>query len=197
MPDNVIIITIGSLNKEKTFVVELQAISTFEPEAKFIAVANTGPLVSIFQCRIIVLLEIYFEQIHIPVSIVQELEKYNASELLDRLIYQGIVIVHHLTEMEKSEATQRAIETAASPPAKDKEPISHLAEAETIVFMQRLLPITNYTLLDELASREIAGRCGLPVTGFAGILIMACRDKLISPEQVRQLPLICQAQFTL
>ena len=173
---------------------EFQAIPTFEPEAKFIAVANTGPLISIFQCRRIVLLEIYFEQIHIPASVVQELEQHNAGELLARLIYQGIVIIRYLTEMEKSEASQIAIEIATSPLAKDKEPISHLAEAEAIVLMQRLLPSANYILLDELAAREIAERHGLPVTGFAGILIMACRDKLISPEQVRRLLLICQAQ---
>ena len=96
--------------------------------------------------------------------------------------------------MEKSEASHIAIKIANSLLAKDKEPVSHIAKAEAIVLIRRLLPIANYILLDELAAREIAERRGLPITGFAGILIMACRDKLISPAQARQLLLTCQAQ---
>ena len=73
--------------------------------------------------------------------------------------------------MEKSEASHIAIEIANSLLAKDKEPVSHIAEAEAIVLIRRLLPIANYILLDELAAREIAERRGLPITGFAGILL--------------------------
>jgi len=51
-------------------------------------------------------------------------------------------------------------------------------------------------LLDELAAREITEQRGIPIVGFAGILIQACQQGLIGPGEVRDALLECRRQGT-
>lgn len=51
-------------------------------------------------------------------------------------------------------------------------------------------------LLDELAARMIAQERGIAVIGFAGVLIRASQQSLLSAEDVRAILLLCQPQGT-
>lgn len=51
-------------------------------------------------------------------------------------------------------------------------------------------------LVDELAAREVAQRQGVAIVGFPGILIRACKQGLMSPEEVRDALQECQRQGT-
>ena len=51
-------------------------------------------------------------------------------------------------------------------------------------------------LLDELAARAIAQERGAPVVGFAGVLIRASWQGLLSAESVRDALVMCQRQGT-
>jgi len=51
-------------------------------------------------------------------------------------------------------------------------------------------------LVDELAAREVAERQGVAIVGFPGILIRACKQGLMTPEEVRDALQECQRQGT-
>jgi predicted nucleic acid-binding protein len=48
----------------------------------------------------------------------------------------------------------------------------------------------------EIRALEVAQRRGIPIVGFPGILIRACRQGLIGPEEVRDALRECQRQET-
>jgi predicted nucleic acid-binding protein len=51
-------------------------------------------------------------------------------------------------------------------------------------------------LLEEKAARETAKSLGLPLTGFIGVLLRACRDSLLTPDEMRTLLADCRRQGT-
>lgn len=51
-------------------------------------------------------------------------------------------------------------------------------------------------LLEERAAREVARDLGLPLTGFIGVLLRACRDKLLTANEMRELLETCRRQGT-
>jgi len=51
-------------------------------------------------------------------------------------------------------------------------------------------------LIDELAARDVARLRNVPVIGFPGILIRACRQRIIEPEDVLSALEECQRQGT-
>jgi predicted nucleic acid-binding protein len=51
-------------------------------------------------------------------------------------------------------------------------------------------------LVDELATRAIAQQRGLPIIGFIGVLIAACQQGVMSPENVLDSLEECQRQGT-
>jgi hypothetical protein len=65
-----------------------------------------------------------------------------------------------------------------------------------MVLMERADLQAVELLLDEAAAREVAQRRGIPIVGFPGILIRACRQGLIGPEEVRDALKECQRQGT-
>ena len=79
---------------------------------------------------------------------------------------------------------------------KDKEPQNHYPEAEAMVLMMREFISATEILLDELAAREVAEKYGMPMAGFPGILIMACRKGAITPEEVKKILIKCQQKGT-
>ncbi|HIE26869.1 TPA: hypothetical protein EYP66_06250 [Candidatus Poribacteria bacterium] len=84
-------------------------------EQKLICVANTGPLISAFQCGRVDLLELYFSAIHVPSSCWMEYERHGIAEGMQQLVEEDLVIVHILTEAEL-EAARRIAEAIASSP---------------------------------------------------------------------------------
>jgi hypothetical protein len=106
-------------------------------EQKLICVANTGPLISAFQCGRVDLLELYFSAIHIPSSCWAEYEKHGIVDGMQQLIEEGLVVVHVLTEKELKTAGKIAEMIASSPMSRDASPQGHIPDAEAIVLMER------------------------------------------------------------
>jgi len=51
-------------------------------------------------------------------------------------------------------------------------------------------------LIDELAARDVARKRGVPIIGFPGILIRACRQNMMEPEDIKSALEECLSQGT-
>jgi len=161
-----------------------------------IVVSNTGPLLSAFQCNRTDLLSRYFTRIYIPDSGVKEFKHYNASEQLQKLIEDGLIVVEHLTATEAAAAKQIAQRIASSPTSKVRDYHHHFPEAEAMVLAQRKALGVSRILLEERAARQVAQQLGLPLTGFIGVLLMACDEQLLDPHEMRDILDTCRQQGT-
>lgn len=159
-------------------------------------VSNTGPLISALQSERVDILRQLYDVIVIPDSELVEFEKHGAASEIQALIEDGFVVVHTLSDADKKAAQEIAEAIARSPLSKDKEAAHHYPEAEAAVLMNRPELGAREMLLDELAARAIAQERGIPVVGFAGVLIRASRQDLLSPEAVRDALEVCQRQGT-
>ncbi len=162
-----------------------------------IVISNTGPLLSAFQCGRMDILRQFYDEIHIPASQMFEFEKHGAGPEIGDLILAGFVVVHDdLTVAEQETAREIADAIARSPKSRDEEAVHHLPEAEATALMGRSdLPAVEI-LLDELAAREVAEQRGIPIVGFPGLLVRACRQGIVGPEEVRAALLECRRQGT-
>ncbi|MBI3760676.1 MAG: hypothetical protein HY260_02275, partial [Chloroflexi bacterium] len=160
------------------------------------AVSNTGPIISAFQSERVDVLRQLYDVIFIPDTELAEFEKHGAEGEIRELIDDGFVIVHRLSDTEKQTAREMAEAIASSSLSKDKEAAHHYPEAEAMVLMSRLEADAQEILLDELAARSIAQEHGIAVIGFAGVLIRASRQDLLSAEAVRDALMTCQQQGT-
>jgi predicted nucleic acid-binding protein len=165
---------------------------------KIVAVSNTGPLISAFQCGRIDLLKRYFSVIYITASELAELEKHGWTDDIRQLIDEGFVsVVEELTEREKELAEGVARRIATDPASHDPEWRNHLPEAEVMVLMQQRTHLAvGQILLDEKAARTVAQELGLPMTGFPGVLGRAGLDGLLTQDEIRQLLQTCRQQGT-
>lgn len=165
---------------------------------KIIAVSNTGPLISAFQCGRTDLLKRYFSVIYITASELIELDKHGWTDDVRELINEGfVIVVEELTEQEKEFAEGVAKRIAADPTSHDPGWRNHLPEAEAIVLMQqRAHLVVGQILLDEKAARKVAQELGLPMTGFPGVLGRAGLDGLLTQGEIRQLLKTCRQQGT-
>ena len=153
-------------------------------------------MISALQSEQISLLQLFYDQIHIPSSELPEFERHGARVLIQTLRDVGFVVVRQLSDTEKTRARQISAEIASHPLAKDRDPQGHYPEAEAIVLMSRAEFRESEIILDELAAREVAKEHQIPVIGFAGLLIRACQDGYLSPEQVRETLYRCQSLGT-
>ncbi len=157
-------------------------------------VSNTGPLISAFQSNRVDVLRQLYDVIFIPDSELAEFEKHSAGDEIRGLIDEGFVIVHTLTESEKQVAQEIADAIAQSTFSTDKESANHYPESEAMVLMSRPDSPAREILLDERAARAVAQERGLPLVGFAGVLIRASQRGLLSAEAVRDALTLCQQQ---
>jgi predicted nucleic acid-binding protein len=160
------------------------------------AVSDTGPLLSVFQSECLDMFRSLYDKIYIPASTLPEYKQHGAGNLIDALIQEGWVIVCALSSSEKETAWALAEEIAAHPSTRNCEPVEHYPEAEAMVLVERQEIEALDLLLDEMAAREVAKAHGLPVVGFAGVLIRACYRGIITAEVVRNLLLTCQSLGT-
>ena len=165
---------------------------------KIVAVSNTGPLISAFQCGRTDLLERYFSVMYITASELSELDRHGWAEDIRELIAEGFVsVAAELGEREKELAEEVAKRIATTPTSHDPDWRNHLPEAEAIVLMQqRKHLMVEQILLDEKAARQVAQELGLPLTGFPGVLGRAGLDGLLTQSEIRQLLKTCQQQGT-
>ena len=71
------------------------------------------------------------------------------------------------------------------PASKDTQPDSHLGEAEVISLLRRQEFTHSVLLLDELAARGIAIELNLKMSGFAGVLLLAVDEELLTADEAK------------
>jgi len=158
------------------------------------AVSNTGPLISAFQSDSFSLLTKIFAAIHVPMTCVAELEKHGWGEQVQAASPQLAVVL--LTTSEEKRAMTFAERIARRPECGDSIALNHLGEAQAIVLALRSEYRQDLLLLDELAARAIAKQAGMKLSGFPGVLLLATRGGLISPEELKARLELCRAQGT-
>jgi predicted nucleic acid-binding protein len=75
-------------------------------------------------------------------------------------------------------------------------PDNHLGEAQAMVLAARHEFANDVLLLDELAARAVAQELGLTLSGFAGVLLVAVREGLLTAEELKKRLETCQRQGT-
>lgn len=164
---------------------------------KIIAISNTGPMVSAFQCGRIDLLKRYFSLIYITPSELEELNVHGWIDEVNQLVAEGFMVVEELTDSEKTEAEAVAKAIARLQKSANSDWHNDLAEAQAIVLMQHRKNLgVAIILLDEKAARQVARQLGLNLTGFPGVLGRAGLDGVLTKDEMRQLLKRCQQQGT-
>lgn len=100
------------------------------------------------------------------------------------------------TPEEADAAKAIAGEIASHRTTRDRNPEHHLPESYAIVLMQRNGTGAIELLIDELAARDVARLRKVSIIGFPGILIRACRQRIIDAEEVLNALEECQRQGT-
>jgi predicted nucleic acid-binding protein len=167
---------------------------TIEGEGLPVVVSNTGPLISAFQSDSFALITALFGTVHISETCMTELIGHGWEEALAR--FGSRIVSHKLTDSEAAQVAELARRIAAHPTSKDSEPGHHLGEAEVMVLVQRPELAGTVLLLDELAARAIAAETGLDISGFAGVLLLAVDEGLLTADEVRERLERCQRQGT-
>ncbi len=138
----------------------------------------------------------YIENVFVPPSTLDEFEKHGFGYQIQELRSQGWVTVMPLMRDEETQAMQLAERVAASPLTRDKVPDNHRAEAEAMVLMKRSDLGATRLLVEELAARQIAKEEGIEITGFIGMLLLACEERVLTPNEMRDLLETCRQQGT-
>ncbi|MFQ5858994.1 MAG: hypothetical protein ACE5LU_25620 [Anaerolineae bacterium] len=163
---------------------------------KITVVSNTGPLLSAFQCNQVELMKRYIENALIPPSTLDEFDKHGFGDQIQELRAQEWVTIAPLTPNEVTQATQLTERIADSPLTSDKVPENHRPEAEAMVLIQRPNLGAARLLVEELAARQIAKEGGIEITGFIGILLLACEEHALTPDEMGDLLETCRQQGT-
>ena len=168
--------------------------------------SDTGPLLSAFQCGRVDLMVRTFGPIYLVDSIVEECRQHGAGDDIQTLIEESsAVVIGYLSDDEQRQAQELARQIAASPYSKViaaspyskvADPLHHLPEAELMIMARRCDLNCEAILLEEKAARDVAQHIGLEVTGFVGVLIQACRDGLLEPDDIRTLLHECRSRGT-
>jgi predicted nucleic acid-binding protein len=154
-------------------------------------VANTGPMVSVFQSESEELLLSFAERVYIPAGALLEYQRHGARELLRLLETRGLVEVIALDVAELERAAQIAGELVLRSPGRT-EPSQHAGEADAIALFEARRIVADLLLIDELPARSLAAERGLPVAGFPGLLARLARAGQLDPREVRERLTICQ-----
>ncbi|MDQ3814584.1 MAG: hypothetical protein M3347_11610 [Armatimonadota bacterium] len=157
-------------------------------------VSNTGPLISAFQSDSLDLITALFGTVHTSEACVTELASHGWEEALAQ--HGSHFISHRLADSEVAQAIALANRIAVHPASRNSEPSHHIGEAEVMVLVQRPEFAGSVLLLDELAARAIATETGLTISGFAGVLLLAVAEGLLTADEVKQRLERCQQQGT-
>lgn len=159
-------------------------------------VSDTGPLISIFQTDSFELFRALFDTIHTSVGCRQELLDHDWEGAIRRA--DSSLVFRELTEHEKVQANEYAQRIAQHPRSKGRyaDAAEHIGEAEIIALAQRPEYMNTVVLLDEQAAREVAKALQLTITGFAGALLVAADEGLLTADDVRRRLEQCQQAGT-
>ncbi len=163
-------------------------------EGLLVIVSNTGPLVSAFQSDSLDLITALFGTVHISGTCRDELIGHGWGEALVQ--FGSRIVTHMVTDSEKEQAAELARRIATHPKSRDPEPDHHMGEAEVMILAQRPDFDGAVLLLDELAARAVATEIGLDISGFAGVLLLAVDEGLLTADEVQEKLNRCQQQGT-
>ena len=147
-------------------------------------VSNTGPLISVFQSDSLKVITELFGVVHTTEACRAELIRHGWQDQLDQA--GDAIVVHTLTMVEAEQARELARRIADHPVSKDRELVSHSGEAEAMALAQRAEFSEGVLLLDELAARAVAVEIGLTISGFAGVLLLAAEQGLMTADDLKQ-----------
>lgn len=159
-------------------------------------ISNTGPLMSAFQCGRVDLLQRYIDRLYISPSVRAEIERHGFDPQMRALIEEGWIIPVALTAEETSRVKDLARRIAASPLTNDKTPANHQPEAEAVVLAERSELGASRVLVEELAARQVSREENVLFTGFIGVLLLACEEQVLTPDEMRRLLNECRRQGT-
>lgn len=157
-------------------------------------VSNTGPLISVFQSDSLGVILALFSHIHISEACEAELTRHGWDDALAKA--GSALVCHDLTDLEAANAKELARRIAVHPASQDPEPDNHLGEAEVMVLVQRPEFAGSVLLLDELAARAVATEIGLTISGFAGILLLAVEEGMLTAGEAKDRLERCREQGT-
>ena len=159
-----------------------------------VVISDTGPLISIFQSDSMDVVAALFGGIHTSTTCHTEMLSHG---LEDFIVQAGSLLqVHALSSSEAAQAVEIAQRIALHPKVKHAEPANHIGEAEVMTLVQRAEFDDGVLLLDELAARQVAFDLQLPVSGFAGVLLMGVSEGLLTPQEVKTRLERCQQRGT-
>jgi len=158
------------------------------------AISDTGPLISIFQSNSLNLVTTLLPVIHIPPMCVEELIRHGWGESLQSA--GSRIESHFLTQAEEEIARTIARQIALHPLSRDPVVDNHLGEAQAITLAARPEFINDVLLVDELAARMVAEQMGLTLSGFAGVLLVAVQEGLLTASELKERLEACRQQGT-
>ncbi len=153
-------------------------------------ISDTGPLISAFQSNSFDILLAVLGPIMITPTCRAELIRHGWAEALQQV--GAAILVQSLTTAEADRAGNYAHQIAVHPLSKDPEAANHLGEAEAMVLAEQFDSNDCLLLIDEQAARAVARQYQFPVTGFAGVLLIAVEEGILAPEQVRERLELCR-----
>jgi predicted nucleic acid-binding protein len=143
-----------------------------------VVISDTGPLISIFQSDSMDVVAALLGGIHTSTTCHTEMLSHGLEDFV-------VQAVHALSSSEAAQAVEIAQRIALHPKVKHAEPANHIGEAEVMTLVQRAEFDDGVLLLDELAARQVAFELQLPVSGFAGVLLMGVSEGLLTPQEVK------------
>jgi len=158
------------------------------------AISDTGPLISIFQSDSLDLVTTLLPVIHIPPVCLEELIRHGWGESLQSAGSQ--IESHSLTQAEKEMARTIARQIAFHPLSRDPVVDNHLGEAQALALATRPEFVNDVLLVDELAARVVAEQMGLTISGFAGVLLVAVQEGLLTANELKERLATCRQQGT-
>lgn len=158
------------------------------------AISDTGPLISAFQSNSFDILVTVVGPITITPTCRAELIEHGWAEALRQV--SSALLVQSLTTEEVALAETYAHHIAIHPLSKDPEALNHLGEAEVMALAERFDGNECLLLIDEQVARAVARQHRFSVTGFAGVLLIAVEEGLLTPEQVRERLELCRQHGT-
>lgn len=137
-------------------------------------VSNTTPISELYKIGALDLLRLVYQEVHIPEAVAEELSRTPNRPGLSRIVEQNAWI-----------KTQALLNDQATTVIRVRHPAIHLGEAAAMVLARELN--ANRIILDDKRAREAALHEHLPVIGTVGVILLACRRKLITTEQGQEL----------
>ena len=163
-------------------------------EVRAVVISDTGPLMSMWQADCFELVVALLGAVRTTATCVAELSAHGWHEAVAQAGED--LIQENLTGAELERAAEFARQIAAQPATQNRDPDHHRGEAEVMALAQRADLTGAVLLVDERAAFATARQAGIKVSGFAGVLLVAVEEGLLTADEARARLERCRAQGT-